>query len=74
MLVGVALAVLLIVAYWKVLVKAGYPGWGSFIPVYNVYLMFKLAGRPANWTWWILFPPVLAVLGIIAQFDIAKRF
>jgi hypothetical protein len=54
--------------------KAKLPGWGSLIPIYNVYLLFKLAGRPGGWTRWILFPPVLFILLIIAQFDIANRF
>jgi uncharacterized membrane protein len=54
--------------------KAKLPGWGSLIPIYNVYLFLKLAGRPGGWTRWILFPPVLFILLIIAQFDIAKRF
>ncbi|MDR2190283.1 MAG: DUF5684 domain-containing protein [Candidatus Peribacteria bacterium] len=42
--------------------------------MYNIYLMFKLAKRPVAWTRWILFPPVLVILLIIAQFDIAKLF
>jgi hypothetical protein len=40
------LSILLLVAYWRVLEKAGYPGWGILIPFYNLYLVFKLAGRP----------------------------
>ncbi|MDR0282865.1 MAG: DUF5684 domain-containing protein [Candidatus Peribacteria bacterium] len=72
--IGVALAVLCIVAGWIVLKKAKLPGRGILIPVYNVYLLFKLAGRPVGWTRRILFPPVLGILTIIAQFDIAKKF
>jgi hypothetical protein len=64
----------MIISNWKILEKAGQPGWGIFIPIYNIYLMFKVAGRPGGWTRWLLFPPVLLVLMIIINFDIAKRF
>jgi O-antigen ligase len=37
-------------------------------------LFFKVAWRPGGWTRWLLFPPVLLILAIIANFDIAKRF
>ena len=36
-------AVLPIVAMWKVYVKAGIPGWGVLVPIYNMYLLFKIA-------------------------------
>ena len=35
--------VLPIVAMWKIYVKAGVPGWGVLVPIYNVYLLFKIA-------------------------------
>lgn len=73
-LVCFAIGILVLVAHWKVLVKAGKPGWGCLIPIYNIYLMFKVAGRPGWRTWWILIPPVAGILAIVAQFDIAKRF
>ena len=34
--------VLLIIAWWKIFVKAGEQGWKSLIPIYNIYIMFKL--------------------------------
>ena len=37
-LIFIALALFLIVSMWKVFVKAGQPGWGIFIPIYNIYL------------------------------------
>ncbi|MDR0859816.1 MAG: DUF5684 domain-containing protein [Candidatus Peribacteria bacterium] len=73
MIIGVALGILQIVALWFVFEKAKLPGWGAIIPFYNIYLLFKLAGHP-YWTRWILFPPVLGILAIIAQFNIAEKF
>ncbi|HOG15544.1 MAG TPA: DUF5684 domain-containing protein [Candidatus Absconditabacterales bacterium] len=68
------ISIFMIISMRKVLEKANLPGWGIFIPIYNIYLMFKLGGRPGGWTRWILFPPVLAILMIILNFDIAKKF
>lgn len=39
----IALAVLMIIAWWKILEKAGEPGWKVFIPVYGTYCMYKVA-------------------------------
>ena len=69
-----AIAIFAIVAFWKVFEKAGQPGWGVLIPIYNIYLFLLIAGRP---TWWIilyLIPLVNIVVGIIVNIDIAKNF
>ncbi len=36
MLIWLAIAVVMIAAYWKIFTKAGQPGWGVLIPIYNV--------------------------------------
>lgn len=65
--------VAMIASGWKIFTKAKLPGWGILVPIYNVYLQFKLAGHP-NWAWWLLLPPVAAILLIVANFKIAKKF
>lgn len=45
--------VLMVVANWKIFKKAGEPGWKSIIPIYNVYIMFKIVNMK-NWFWWLL--------------------
>ena len=69
-----AIIVFMIVSRWRVFEKAWLPGWGILLPIYNIYLMFKLGWRPGGWTRWILFPPVLAILMLILNFDIANKF
>jgi len=45
--------ILLVVAYWKMFTKAGVAGWKSLIPLYNVYIAFKIAWKDqtAFWVW-----------------------
>jgi uncharacterized protein DUF5684 len=54
--------------------KSGEPGWGALIPIYNVYLWVKVAGRPG---WWVLlfFVPVVSFfVTLILALDIARAF
>lgn len=40
----------IIASGWKIFTKAKLPGWGTLVPIYNVYLWFKLVGHPI-WIW-----------------------
>lgn len=74
MVLSAALCVLYFVAMWKVFEKAGQPGWASIIPIYNVYIMLRIAGKPG---WWLLLSPIPGVnivLKIIMWLDFAKNF
>ena len=42
-IIWIAAWILVIVGMWKTFVKAGKPGWGAIIPIYNAYLMIKIA-------------------------------
>jgi hypothetical protein len=70
----IVIAILEIVALWKVFIKAGRPGWGAIIPIYNIYLSVKVAKRP-GWWWILFFIPILnIVIWFIVAIDIAKSF
>jgi len=69
-----AVLILLIAAIWKVFSKAGQPGWAAIIPIYNIYVMCKVAGRPGWWLLLVLIPFVNIIIAIILNVDIAKRF
>ena len=45
--------VLMVIASWKIFEKAGEKPWKSLIPVYNVYILYKIVGMK-NWFWYIL--------------------
>ena len=73
-LIILAFSIFVIVAMWKVFEKAGQPGWGILIPIYNIYLLLMIAGRPGWWLILYLIPFVNFVVGIIVAIDIAKNF
>lgn len=52
-IVAVIWGILLIIALWKIFEKAGEAGWKSIIPIYNVYIMYKIVGMK-NWFWYTL--------------------
>ena len=74
MIVFLAIAVVCIAGYWKVFVKAGQPGWAILIPIYNAYVMLKIAGRPGWWLLLFLIPLVNIVILLLVAIDIAKSF
>ena len=67
---GLLIALLLIVAMWKVFTKAGQPGWASIIPIYNLYIWCKIVGRP--W-WWILLM-LIPFVNFISLYNSLHRF
>ena len=44
---GLIICVLLIVAMWRLFEKAGEKGWKSLIPIYDMYILYKIAGSKA---------------------------
>jgi len=61
-------------AGWKVFAKAGEPGWGVFVPIYNLYLVCKISGRPEWWLILFFIPLVNVAIGLIVAMDVAKAF
>jgi hypothetical protein len=37
---------LFVIPFWVVFTKAGQPGWAALIPIYNIYIILKIVGRP----------------------------
>jgi len=73
-LIFLALAVLLIAAFWKVFTKAGQPGWAAIIPIYNIIVWLRIAGRSGWWIILLLIPIVGAVIAIVVSIDLARKF
>src|SRR5476649_698342 len=69
-----ALTVFEIVSLWKVYQKAGQPGWASIVPIYNAYILLKIAGRPGWWLLLYFIPLVNLVIACLVAIDLAKAF
>jgi hypothetical protein len=65
---------LLIASMWKVFQKAGQPGWAAIVPIYNVIVMLKIAGKPAWWILLYLIPFVNFIIALVVAVSMAKAF
>lgn len=72
--ISIILALVYLVAIWKVLVKAGKPGWGAIVPIYNSYLFLKIAGKPGWWLILYFIPFVNIYAAFSTVIGIAKAF
>jgi len=48
LLIYLAILVAVIAGMWKMFEKAGQPGWGCIVPIYNLLLLLRIAGRPTG--------------------------
>jgi hypothetical protein len=71
LLVVVVIAVL---GWWKMFEKAGEPGWAAIVPIYNCYILLKIAGRPGWWLILYFIPVANIVVAIVVAIDVAKVF
>ena len=59
---------------WKVFVKAGQPGWAVLIPIYNLYVLCKIAGKPGWWVILFFVPIANFVIQILVSIALAEKF
>lgn len=73
--INFVLAILGIIAQWKILTKAGQPGWAMFVPIYNLIVYCRVIGKP-DWWWLLGIIPIYGwfVVPIIATVRLAKAF
>jgi Family of unknown function (DUF5684) len=69
-----AVLLLLVASLWKVFTKAGEPGWAAIVPIYNLIVLLKIAGKPAWWFLLMLIPVVNFVIAIVMAISLAKNF
>ncbi|MEM6553716.1 MAG: DUF5684 domain-containing protein [Planctomycetota bacterium] len=73
-IIYLALIVAVIAGGWKTYEKAGQPGWGFIVPIYNLYLICKITGRPWWWLILALIPFVGVIVALISFYDLARSF
>ena len=74
LLISLAFVALMIVSAWKVYTKAGQPGWAAIIPIYNVFVLLKIVGKPWWWIIGLLIPFVNFIVLILLCVELAKVF
>lgn len=60
-IVFIIVAILQIVAMWKLFTKAGEKGWKSIIPIYNLITLFKIVGI----TPWLILAYLLVAIPVV---------
>ncbi len=73
-IVMLLIAAFIVACYWKLFTKAGQPGWAALIPIYNLYVLLTIVGRPAWWIILFLIPCVNIVVAILVYLDLARVF
>ena len=68
------IAVVAIVAQWKIFTKAGKPGWHSIIPFLNLYDLFEISGFNGWMFLLLLVPCVGEVFLYIVYWKLAQAF
>ena len=66
--------VIYVAALWRIFTKAGQAGWKAIIPIYNLYVILKIVGRPGWWLLLYLIPIVDIVIAIIVLVDLCHSF
>ncbi len=73
-LIALLFLVLVIASLWVVFTKAGEEGWKAIIPIWNLIVLLRIAGREWWWVFLFLIPIVSFVVTIIVFIDVAKAF
>jgi len=73
-IIMIGLAVITIAGGWKMFTKAGQPGWAFIVPIYNLYILLKITGRPWWWMLLMLIPIINFIFSIILCNDLSKSF
>ena len=58
------IAILQIVANWKIFTKAGERGWKSIIPIYNLVILLRISGL-SSWLVLAYLAALIPVVGFI---------
>ena len=74
MLAILAMAVLMIVAMWRIFAKASEAGWKAVIPFYNTYILYKITWGNGLYFLLLLIPCANFVIQIITSVKLAKVF
>ncbi len=80
--------IVILASLWKIYTKAGKPGWAGIVPIYNLWVLLEIVGRPSWWFWMFIGGAILSmipilnfliaigllVISIMIMLDLAKSF
>lgn len=64
----------IIVAMWAIFRKAGESGWKCLVPIYNMYVLMQISGKPGWWGFLMLIPFVGVPIYLLAMISLAEKF
>jgi signal peptidase I len=73
LLIPVLFTIPLLFAY-KLIEKAGIPGWKILIPFYNLYILVKLTERSYWWYLWLIIPFINVFTFLLLLIELIKGF
>jgi hypothetical protein len=73
-LIAAVVGIFILVCMWTVFSKAGQPGWGCLIPIFNLYCLIKIAGKPGWWLLLFFIPFVNIVVAFLVLLGVAHNF
>ena len=81
MVIILAIAIVQVIAMWKIFTKAGEKGWKAIIPIYNFVILFKISSL-SPWLILVYFAAIIPFIGWIApialnavlSYKLAKSF
>jgi len=63
MIFFLAIMVFMIIVMWIIFNKAGQPGWAVLIPIFNILVFLRVAGKP----WWWIFAFLLPIIPFVGS-------
>lgn len=69
-----ALLLLSVAGLWAMYYKAGEHGWASIIPIYNIYILYKITWGNGWLFLLLLIPFVNVVITVITAYKLSKAF
>jgi len=70
----ILIIIIIIVSNWKIFEKAGRKGWESLIPIYNVYVLLQIVGKPGWWLLLLFIPFINIIVAFYIIYLLAKSF
>ncbi len=71
---GLIFYILVIIAAWRIFEKAGEAGWKAIIPIWNIYILYKITWGIGLLFLLLLIPVVGAIISIVTNYKLAKVF